>query len=150
LCGTDGMAGIRRHEDLVAWQLSEQLKEKVLACTARPAVARNRDFCDDIRRAARSAPANLAEGFGRFWPHDNAKSVRTALGSLAEVQNHLRDALKERYITEDEHREMAHLTKRAIGASTRWHQYLKSCKPGDPTPWLKEKPRTNEPGTNEP
>jgi four helix bundle protein len=27
---------------------------------------RDRDFCDDLRRAVRSAPANIAEGFGRW------------------------------------------------------------------------------------
>jgi four helix bundle protein len=57
------MAGIKTHEDLIAWQLSEELKDCVFAFTARSAVARHRDICDDIRRSARSAPANLSEGF---------------------------------------------------------------------------------------
>ena len=145
-----GVAGIRRHEDLIAWQLSEELKERVLAFTDRPAVARHRDFSNDIRRAARSAPANLSEGFARFWPHDNAKSVRTALGSLAEVKNHLLDALKQKYITETEYAEMTRLARRAFGATSRWHQYLKSCKPGDPAAWLKKAEAASEPEPQNP
>ena len=131
------MAGIRRHEDLIAWQLSEHLKELVFAFTARPGVARNEKFCDDIRRSARSAPANLSEGFARYWPRENAKFVRYALGSLGESKNHLFDALKERYITREEFNEMSRYARRAVGAATRWHRWLMSCPPGDPTPWLR-------------
>ena len=89
------MAAIKDHEDLIAWQLSEELKDRVFAFTASPAVARHRDFCDDIQRSARSAPANLSEGFYRFRPRENAKFVRYALGSLGESKNHLRHAQKQ-------------------------------------------------------
>jgi four helix bundle protein len=132
------MPGIRKHEDLIAWQLSEEMKEQIFAFTARPAVACDEDFCDDIRRSARSAPANLAEGFARYWPRENARFVRYALGSLAESRNHLLDALKERHITQQEFNHMSRLARRATGAATRWHQYLMSCPPGDPTPWLRD------------
>ena len=128
------MAGIKTHEDLIAWQLSEELKDRVVAFTARSAVARHRDFCDDIRRSARSAPANLSEGFYRFRPRDNAKFVRYALGSLGESKNHLRHAFKQSYITDIEFEEMWRFAKRAIGAATRYDQYLMSCPPDGPEP----------------
>jgi four helix bundle protein len=137
------MAGIKTHEDLMAWQLSEELKDRVFEFTARPWVARHRDFCDDIRRSARSAPANLSEGFYRFRPRDNAKFVRYALGSLGESKNHLRHARKENDITEDEFQEMWRFATRAIGAATKWHQYLRSCPPDGPEP----KPQSHEPRT---
>ncbi len=126
------MAGIKTHEDLIAWQLSEELKDRVFAFTARSGVARHRDFCDDIRRSARSAPANLSEGFYRFRPRENATFVRYALGSLGESKNHLRHALKENYVTQQEFDEMWRFAKRAIGAATRLHKYLKSCPPDGP------------------
>jgi four helix bundle protein len=128
------MPGIKSHEDLIAWQLSEKLKDLVFAFTARSGVARHRDFCDDIRRSARSAPANLSEGFYRFRPRDNAKFVRYALGSLGESKNHLRHARKEGYIVDGEFDEMWRFAKRAIGAATKWHQYLMSCPPDGPQP----------------
>ena len=127
-----GMAGINRHEDLKAWQLSDQLEDRIYAFLERPGPRGDPDFCSDIRRSARSAPANLCEGFYRFRPRDNAKFVRYALGSLGESKNHLRHALKRGYISEEEYNEMWRLAKRAFGASTRWLQYLLRCPPDGP------------------
>jgi len=128
------MSGIKHHEELRAWQLSEELKDRIFDFTKRPAAARDRDFYDDIRRSGRSAPANLAEGFGRFRPRENAKAVRVALGELAETKNHLRHALKQAYITQQEFDEMHRLARRAVGAASKWHQYLMSCNPNGPCP----------------
>ena len=115
------MATIEHHEDLVAWQLATELKERVFELTARTAVSKHREFCDQIHTSSRSAPANLAEGFWRYSPRDNARFVRIALGSLGETANHLRDAWKENYITEDEYATLAKLARRALGITIRWH-----------------------------
>ena len=121
------MATIEHHEDLVAWQLATELKERVFEITARAAVLKHREFCEQIQTSSRSAPANLAEGFWRYSPRDNARFVRIALGSLGETANHLRDAWKENYITEDEYVSLAKLGRRALGVTIRWHTYLKQC-----------------------
>lgn len=42
-----------------------------------------------IRRAALSAPANIAEGFGRYHYLDKAKFYLNARGSLYELKSHL-------------------------------------------------------------
>ena len=97
------------------------------AIVARSSASRDRDFCDDLRRAARSAPANLAEGFHRFRPRDNGRFVRIAIGSLGETINHLGHALKQQYLTGAEFAELIVLAKRARGAATRWLAYLDSC-----------------------
>ncbi|MEN3339843.1 MAG: hypothetical protein V7647_3519 [Acidobacteriota bacterium] len=121
------MATLQHHEELVAWQLATELKERVLELTARSGIAKHRDFCDQIETSSRSAPANLAEGFWRYSPRDNARFVRIALGSLGETANHLRDAWKQSYITDAEYATLAKLAHRAIGLSIRWHNYLKNC-----------------------
>jgi four helix bundle protein len=121
------MTAIKNHEDLVFWQLSEKLRVRVFAFTAKPQAAKHRDFCDDIRRSARSAPAVIAEGFYRFRPHDNANFVRMALGSLGETKNHLTEARKEHYIDEEEFRTCWRLAVRAVGAGNGYHAYLRSC-----------------------
>jgi four helix bundle protein len=126
------MAAIKSHEELVAWQLSSELEDRVYAFVEKPAAARDRDFCNDIRRSARSAPANLAEGFGRFRPRENAKCVRISLGELHETRNHLRHAFKRGYIDQKEFDEMVRLVKRAVGAAAKWHAYLMSCSPDGP------------------
>ena len=69
-----GMASVKRFEDLICWQLSEELKELVFELTCREPVNRDRRFCEQIRESARSAPANIAEGFGWY----EAQTERTS------------------------------------------------------------------------
>lgn len=83
------MTTARRFEERIAWQLSEELKEDVSRLTQRPRVARDVGFCDDIHRSARSAPANIAEGFGSYEPKPNARHVTIAKASLEKTKNHI-------------------------------------------------------------
>jgi four helix bundle protein len=148
-----------RYEDLDCWQLSNELKQRVYAFIATPPASKDFEFCDQIRDSARGAPRTIAEGFGRFRPKEFARYMEFARASLMETQNHLGDALDSKYITTEEHAALFKLADRAIGASTRLHQYLKTCKqwpgtrnPRTPNPRTKN-PRTKnpEPGTkNEP
>ena len=82
------MESAKRIEDLVAWQLAAAVRDAVFDATEVGTVSRDRAFCDDIRRAAQSAPANIAEGFGRYDPKPNANFVSIAKGSLEEIRNH--------------------------------------------------------------
>ena len=118
---------IRNPEELVAWQLASDLKKRVYQILKRPRVAKDFRFCDQIRRSARSAPANLAEGLGRYRPKDNARFVRIALGSLRETRNHRGDGHDEGYIDDAEFEELRILSNRAIGTAVRWHTYLANC-----------------------
>jgi four helix bundle protein len=126
------MTAVRNHEDLIFWQLAEKLRERIFAFTARADVARHVDFCDDIRRSSRRAPAVISEGFYRFRPRDNANFVRMALGSIGETKNHLKEALKEQYIDESEFRACWRLAARAAGAGNGYHAYLRTCRPDGP------------------
>jgi four helix bundle protein len=55
-----------------------------------------------IRRAAVSIPANIAEGAGRGTNADFARFVRTSIGSLCEVETLAYVAEDLGYATEDE------------------------------------------------
>jgi len=134
------MSTVKHHKDLVAWQLASELKKRVFQIIARPSVARHLNFCDQIRRSSRSAPANLAEGFWHYRPRENAKSVRVALGSLGETLNHLFDAFTEKYIGEEEYRELEGLAERALKTTAAWHNYLDNCP--DKPPQREEKPKS--------
>ena len=126
------MASVDRFEDLVAWQLSEELKEEVFKFTARDKVRCDAGFCDDIRRSACSAPANIAEGFGYYTPKQNARYVTIARGSLAETLNHVLHAAKRQYIDDSERNALLSLNRRALGATGNYLRYLKSCKAPPP------------------
>jgi len=79
-----------------------------------------------IRKSARSAPSNIAEGFARFRPKDFARFLEIAIGSLEETKNHSTDGVDLGCITPAE-RDAAHeLASRAIGACIRLMLHQKS------------------------
>jgi len=131
------MAGARRPEELAVWQLAWQLKQKVFAFTRTGDAAKDIDFRKDIRRAARSAPHNTSEGFYRFSPRDFAQFLSIARGSLGEVRDQIRHARDEGYLSEAEFADLMHLNDRAIGANTRFQDYLRTA----PDYFRRQRPR---------
>ena len=83
------MGAGRSPENLVAWQLCEELADLVSAMTAKGPVSRDFTFCDQIRRAAGGAGPNIAEGFARYGPREFAHYLRMAIGSLQETRTFL-------------------------------------------------------------
>jgi four helix bundle protein len=102
------------------------LAQEVYAFTATSAARSDEDFCRDIRRASRSAPANIAEGFGRETHRDFAHFLSVARASLLETENHLAHARSREYLTAADHTRLATLCKRAIVATTRLIAYLRN------------------------
>ena len=128
------MAGFRRFEEIVAWQLSHQLKVRVDVFLGRPDFRRKFKLVDQLSDSVRSAPRNIAEGHMRGFKHKEfAQFLRIARGSLGEVLNHLIDAHDQRLITEDELMITERLAKRAIKATTSLIRYLEST-PDPPPP----------------
>jgi four helix bundle protein len=78
--------------DLVAWQLADALRFEVIQFTSEGSASRDFRFRDDIRASAGSAPANIAEGFGRFRPRPFSQFLEYAKASLEETQDHLIEA----------------------------------------------------------
>jgi len=119
------MAGVRRYEDLIVWQLSYELKREVFAITETGPVARDFDFRDQIRDAAPSAPRNIAEGFGRFQPADFARFLEIAKASLTETHHHLRDGRDRGYFSESDCVRLSKLAGRAAKAAIALIRYLR-------------------------
>jgi four helix bundle protein len=131
------MAGARRLEELDTWQLARELKRKVYAFTETGPAAQDMDFRRDIRRAARSACHNTAEGFYRYSPGDFAQFLNFARGSLGEVRDQVQHALDENYLSTAAYAELRHLADRAIGANTNFQTYLRTA----PTYFDRPRPR---------
>lgn len=138
-------AAAQRFEDLIAWQLSEQLKEEIFRLTDRNRVRPDGDFCYQIHRSARSAPANIAEGFGWYDPKPNARHVSIAKASLEETKNHVLDGYKRRHFNRTERDELLGLVERALTATRRYLRYLKSCKAAPPVKPFKSRRRSESP-----
>ena len=79
---------------------------------------------DQILRSARSAPANIAEGFGRRHYLDNAKFIRNALGSLNETLDHAITACDEGMITEEHLNRVRSLFEKANSLTNGYASYL--------------------------
>ena len=116
---------VTKFEDLVAWQLAAELRDQIVAVCARPAWVRHGSLREDLLDAAESAPANIAEGFGRFYPKEFARFLRIARASLIEIENHLGDARARGALTETETREYRQLAHRALICTDRLHQSLR-------------------------
>jgi len=56
---------------------------------------------DQMKRAARSIPACIAEGHGRFTYKDQVHFCIIARGSSTELLNHLIDAFDQKYISKE-------------------------------------------------
>jgi four helix bundle protein len=148
------MATVKLLKDLHTWRLARELKVRVYAILARPKVRQDAEFCDQIRESARSAPRNIAEGFGRRRPREFGRFLMIALGSLRETQNHLQDALDMQYVDRSEFHGLIKLSSRAIGAAVNLSEYLESCPDRDPNLQkrrpTKPKPRNPKPENPKP
>jgi four helix bundle protein len=118
--------GIRRFEDLRAWQAARAFKLAVYRLCEQPPLAMDFPLRAQLREAAASAASQIAEGFGRFNPVDNARFVTMARASLIEVQNHLRDAVDRGHIPETVRQQHDELARRALREATAWIEYLQS------------------------
>ena len=120
--------GARRYEDLDAWRLANEVREKAGRLTKAGGFAPHSWLQSQLDRATHSACANIAEGFGRYKPKVFANSLRISRGSLLEVNDHLRRARDLGLISAADFKELSHLTNRAVGALTRLVAYLETAK----------------------
>ena len=128
------MAGWKDFREIAAWQRAEEVKTRVYSFLERPIVRRKFAFCDDMARAARSGPSNIAEGFGRFGNKEFAKFARIAKASQVEVLNHFIDARDQRLLTNDQLLIEEHYVRLALKTTVGLIRHLESSEePPRPT-----------------
>ena len=90
----------RAHRRLVVWQRAMELAVEARALARRlPAIERF-DLASQMRRAASSVPANIAEANGRHHRGDQVRFLSVARGSLMELDTHLEIAVRSGYVRE--------------------------------------------------
>ena len=89
----NGRYGDSSFRDLQVWQKSMVLAEGVYAFTKRCPRDEQYGLSSQLKRAATSIPANIAEGHARQTGH-YVQHLEIALGSEAELQTHLELALR--------------------------------------------------------
>ena len=118
--------GAKRVEDLSAWQLGNELRDRVHALTAEGRLAEDWKFRNQLRDAVSSVTRNIAEGFGRYRHREFAHFLSIARGSIFEVADHLRDGVSRKYWTQEVVAESLGLCNRTTAAVTRLILYLKA------------------------
>jgi four helix bundle protein len=99
------MSGVRDFTDLVTWKESRILRTSIYRMCRRFPKQETFELASQMRRAAVSVTANLAEGYGRFSYQENIQFCRQSRGSGYELRDHLATALDAGYITPEEYRE---------------------------------------------
>ncbi|MFN2397989.1 MAG: four helix bundle protein [Gemmatimonadaceae bacterium] len=90
------------YRDLHVWQQSMSLAVEANRLAHRVPTYEQYGLSNQLRRAAASIPANIAEGHARSHRREYLHHVSIARGSLAELDSHLELALRREYLTAEE------------------------------------------------
>ena len=94
----DKKSEIKSHRDLIAWQKAMDLVVETYKVSRDFPKEELYGLTSQMRRAAVSVPANIAEGQGRRLSGEFIHFLGTARGSLLELETHLEIALRLGYI----------------------------------------------------
>lgn len=100
--------------DLDAWKLGRDFRKRVYTLTRGFPAEEKHVLTAQLRRAALSVTANIAEGFGRYSYQENLQYCRQARGSAYEARDHLTAALDAGYLSRDEWQDTDQLAQRVI------------------------------------
>jgi four helix bundle protein len=118
------MGTITRFEEIEAWKKARELRQMVYQYSKREAFARDMPLRNQIRRAALSVTANIAEGFERGGNREFVQFLSNAKGSCAEIQDHLYAALDERYVSVEEFNMLYGIAGEVARLTAGFMQYL--------------------------
>lgn len=111
------MGKINNYRELKVWQKGHQLVLNVYKLTNDYPRHELYGLVSQMRRAAVSVPANIAEGFKRFGKKDKVRFYNIAQGSLEELDYHLLLSKDLKYIEDkEEPKELLIDTKKLLAA----------------------------------
>lgn len=85
---------IESYEDLLVWQKSMDLVTVIYKIVTKLPLNEQYGLAPQLRRAAVSIPANIAEGFGRWHAKEFVRFLLIANGSVKELETHLLVAVR--------------------------------------------------------
>lgn len=92
---------INSYRDILAWQQAMELVTAIYKSTEMWPKEEVYGLTSQVRRAAVSVPANIAEGYGRDTRGAYQQFLRIAQGSLKEVETHILIAERLGFIKQD-------------------------------------------------
>ena len=120
------------YRDLEVWQLAMRLAHAVYDCTNLFPPIERYVLLPQLRRAALSVPANIAEGQGRAHTGEFLHFLSTSRGSLQELETDLIFAHQRHYLTDDQFASPMELADHVSRKLNRLRQTLTAIKPRPP------------------
>jgi four helix bundle protein len=90
--------GVKDFKDLEVWKAARELRKELYKLAQSLPDSERFGLASQLRRAACSVTANIAEGFGRFGYQENIQMCRQARGSLYEIRDHLTTCVDAGYV----------------------------------------------------
>jgi four helix bundle protein len=107
---------VRNYKKLGAWQNADELTVQIYQVTRQFPDEEMYGITSQLRRAAYSVPANIAEGAGRESNADYLRYLSTARGSLAETEYFLHLANRLHYLSESDWKQFTKLVNQTFAA----------------------------------
>ncbi|OQY32073.1 MAG: four helix bundle protein [Anaerolineaceae bacterium 4572_5.1] len=120
------MSTITRFEEIKAWKTARELTNQVYDFTDSGEFSRDYGLKDQIRRAAVSVMSNIAEGFESQTQAMFISYLGRAKASAGEVRSQLYIALDQKYITEEQFKDVYDIVDKASRQIYRFIVYLES------------------------
>jgi len=100
------MASLHSYRDLLVWQKSMDLAEKIYPATSQLPPEERFGLVSQMRRAAVSIPSNIAEGQSRNSTGEFIQFLGVAKGSLAELETQVELATRLQMLEPAMHRQL--------------------------------------------
>jgi four helix bundle protein len=120
------MPGIKRFEEILAWQKARELVHETYGACGKGAFNRDFGLNSQVCRAAVSTMTNVAEGFGRKSTKDFAHFLDVARGSALETQSLLYVARDLNYIEPAEFERLYKIAEETISLIAGFTSYLRN------------------------
>src|SRR5437660_3118449 len=105
---------VRKLERLDAWRTAQELAYQAYLLTLEPPLSKHFALIDQVRRAALSVPANIAEGYSLGTTPQFVRGLKIALGSNTELYSHLAVLARLNLLPVDDVQRVIELSTRVI------------------------------------
>jgi four helix bundle protein len=115
-------------EDLTAWKAARDVRKYAYIIANKLPISEKTNLVGQIKRAAVSITANIAEGCGRYHYQENIQYCRQSRGSLYEVKDHFITCSDEKYVSSEEYLKGEALIDTAARLLNGYISYLNQSK----------------------
>ncbi len=115
---------IKHFTDIEAWKLARELRIAVYGVIKILPSEEKYHLVAQMRRAAISCTANIAEGYGRFHYQENIQFCRISRGSMYEIQDHLITCMDNGYVSKEVYDKIWGLSMNSIKVLDGYIRYL--------------------------